>query len=186
MGRNTNLKLVEPEQPDISRALAIPGFMGLGQLEWLAWHAAQHERIVEVGSFMGRSTRALADNTPGLVFALDNWQGPWEMDLPMEIRRDLFDTFKTNLADHIAAGKVIAIKGDHALAPRGIQPDMVFIDGDHNMGSVVRDLTFWRQEITPGGLLCGDDYDFPSVSEALRMVLGKVEVTENIWSVYVG
>jgi predicted O-methyltransferase YrrM len=54
---------------NIARALATDGWMSEAELFWLATQAQQHRRIVELGSFLGRSTRALADHTPGIVYA---------------------------------------------------------------------------------------------------------------------
>jgi hypothetical protein len=168
---------------DISRALTIDGWMEPAHLEWLAEQASRHRRIVEVGSYQGRSTRVLADNTDGVVYALDNWKGPWEADISTELRGQLFSIFQENLKDHIASGKVIPIRCDHAFAPRGIRPDMVFIDGDHSYWSVHRDVTFWKSEIVPGGLMSGDDWDCLQIRHVVRELLGEPEVTRAIWSV---
>lgn len=179
MGRDTSCV------GDIDRALTIPGWMDEDELAWLARAASEHRRIVEVGSFLGRSTRALADNTAGVVYALDNWLGPMEVDMSTDERKLLESRFRAHLADHLATGKVIAIKGDHALPPRGIGPDMVFIDGDHSMEAAAHDIGYWAAELAPGGLLCGHDYDHPPVREAVHALFGEVAVTNKIWSVNV-
>jgi hypothetical protein len=59
----------------LANALAIDGWMSEREVAWLAHMAAQHHRIVELGSWKGRSTRALGDNTPGTVWAVDTWAG---------------------------------------------------------------------------------------------------------------
>src|SRR5947199_8512111 len=61
---------------DISKALSIQGWMSEPELNWLAETAQTAKVIVEVGSHVGRSTRALADNTQGTLIAVDDWYGP--------------------------------------------------------------------------------------------------------------
>lgn len=171
------------------RASQIEGWMLEVSLEWLGEQARLHHRIVEVGSYLGRSTRALADNLPpgGVVFAFDSWHGPWEIDMPTEVRSGLFGRFCENLADHIVCGRVVPIKGDHRLPPFGLHPDMVFIDGDHSLPYVAQDISFWRTQLPLGGLLCGDDWDYPPVETTVKALLGEPQVTSDgrIWSIYV-
>ena len=50
---------------DISRAKSVEGWMAEAELTWLACQAQTAKVIVEVGSHVGRSTRALADHTTG-------------------------------------------------------------------------------------------------------------------------
>ena len=159
--------------------------MDVHRLLWLATQAQTHRRIVEVGSFMGQSTRALADNTEGMVFAFDNWQGPWDVEMTTEERQAIRSTFETNLAEHLASGKVVMLTGDHRRPPTGLHPDMVFIDGDHAYESVLLDVSFWRAQLTPGGLLCGDDWDHVPVHSAILQLMSQPMVYENLWSVYV-
>ena len=63
---------------DISRALAVDGWMTELELTYLAETASKSTLIVEVGSWMGRSTCALAATTKGLLFAVDTWKGSEE------------------------------------------------------------------------------------------------------------
>lgn len=45
--------------------------------------------------------------------------------------------------------------------------DLVFVDGDHQETAVLADLNFWWSKVANGGLLCGDDYDWPGVAAAV-------------------
>jgi hypothetical protein len=195
----------------IDRALQINGWMEPVELGWLAEQAQLHSRIVEIGSFMGRSTRALADNTAGWVVAFDSWRGPRDVfvysESPFELGErqvkagepvsiydlvgpaggeKLFATFKENLADLLAAGKVRILQGDHSdesIIPveflQGTdaeKPDMVFIDGDHNYENCKRDILIWRSRLAEGGLLCGHDIDWDGVLDAVQELVPKWEV----------
>src|SRR5262245_4650710 len=106
---------------NIERALQIPGFMRRPALEWLATQAQTHNVIVELGSYCGRSTRALADNTPGVVYAIDDWKGVrkdfWGQPVAPDLQeqgRNSFGIFHDNLGDLIVSGKVGIIHADHS------------------------------------------------------------------------
>ncbi len=156
----------------LAHFMEIPGLMQLEELQWLVEQARAHERIVEIGSYLGRSTRALAENTPGNVWAVDDWKGPREIQ--WKNSEDLEAKFRVNLRDLIESGKVFPIHADHG-QPNGllsdVRPDMVFIDGDHAYESVIRDIEIWKARILPGGLLCGHDFDWPAVRKAVDELL---------------
>src|SRR5678810_424468 len=97
---------------DISTAQLIDGWMSLPELLWLARRAQECNIIVEFGCYHGRSTRALADNTNGIIYAVDPWDGKYYKDdgSNLNIHNDCFELFERNLKHHIASGKVIPIK----------------------------------------------------------------------------
>jgi hypothetical protein len=105
---------------DTTRAQAIKGWMRTNELDWLATRAADARMIVEVGCWQGRSTRALADHSAGIVYAIDPWAGDYfnEDNSLHKIRTNVYDLFAANLADHIASGKVVPIKEAGAAAMR--------------------------------------------------------------------
>lgn len=133
--------------------------MSAAELAWLAEAARAHEAIFEIGSYEGRSTKALAMATSGVVCAIDN--GP----------DDQFMRFARNLAVEIATNKVVPMRQGsiEAAATLGLA-SMIFIDGDHTGDGVATDIATWRPHLTRGGLLCGHDYGstkWPGVSEVV-------------------
>ena len=200
-GAKSNLKL--------TKALDTPGYMAPRELAWLAAEAKQHDLIVEFGSFLGRSTRVLADNTAGKVYAMDDWQtgikphwGP-EVVLTENFEENLYRGFCLHLQEHIDSGKVIPIRINHAkinllndslafhreafVFPaellNGSKPDMIFIDGDHHYEPVKRDIVNGLAMLRSGGLLCGHDYDWKTVKQAVDELLPAATVVPgtSIW-----
>ncbi len=169
---------------DISKALKIEGWMEKPELEWLARTASSHKIIVEIGSYKGRSTRALTDNTDGLVIAIDNFFGPPEIELAN--RDTIYDQFVSNMA---GVNNLAVIKADHRDLPNPeFVPDMVFIDGSHDYESVKADILYWLPRIAPGGILSGHDYGWcPGVEQAVNELLPHKQVAPatSIWFVTV-
>jgi len=46
--------------------------------------------------------------------------------------------------------------------------DLIYIDGDHTFEGVSSDLSVWFSKIRPGGVFCGDDYDWDGVKRAVN------------------
>lgn len=156
------------------------------ELEWLAWQAEAHRAIVEIGSYMGRSTRALADNTDGIVVAIDDFHGPREIEL---LGRDhIFRKFTENTA---GLGNLVVVKENHRTikAKPGFIPDMVFIDGSHEYADVKADIDYWTPLVKQGGLVCGHDFNFfIGVNRAVREAFPDVQIAPNtsIWWQVIG
>jgi predicted O-methyltransferase YrrM len=167
----------------IEKALSIQGWMERPEIIWLAEQASKHKVIAEIGSYMGRSTRALADNTSGIVYAIDDFQGPREIEVA---NRDLiFDQFLSNMAGF--EGRLNVIRANHRELPAiDFRPDMVFIDGAHEYEGVKADIDFWLPRMAPKGLICGHDYQwFEGVRQAVHEVFPNFRVADgtSIWYV---
>jgi SAM-dependent methyltransferase len=163
---------------NIARALAIDGWMPEPELRWLAQLAQSARTIIEIGSWKGRSTRALADNAAaavpgaqGAVYAVDHWQGQLfdpTAGPSVEIARHgsdaVFGEFLRNVGDLINANRLAVMRmpssaAANRLAERAVVADMVFIDGDHQYDGCKADVLAYRRLLRPGGLLCGHDYN---------------------------
>jgi predicted O-methyltransferase YrrM len=167
----------------LEKAMQIDGWMKPAELDWLRIQASQHNHILEIGSYLGRSTRVLGDNTPGKVIAVDDWYGPRDVNLTDRAR--IYDTFHANLKDLIESGKVVPFRTDlnHFQWNGHGTPDMIFIDGDHAYESVARDIRTMLPLLANGGLLCGHDYNWPSVAQAVKELVPSARQVPNtaIW-----
>lgn len=170
---------------DISKAQTIVGWMTEGELLWLAERAVESNYIVEFGSYHGRSTRALGDNCiNGRVWAVDPWDGKYPSQSGekfQEINTYCYPQFCRNLSDLISNGRVVPYRGFSYSFHLPYQVDMVFIDGDHRYETVKKDIDKALDLLRTGGLVCGHDYNWPSVKQAVDEKLGKVEECESIW-----
>jgi predicted O-methyltransferase YrrM len=175
---------------DTARALAITdGWMEPGELEWLAEHASRAQAIVEVGSWCGRSTMALACHTQGTIFAVDTWlgseehQGVFQNNPPDHV----FKKFQENFWDHICVGRVIPVRlpsiaAASLFAGLGARFDMVFIDAAHDYDNIHADISAWLPLVRPNGLICGHDMGYPPIVRAVGELVGIVSTHHSIWS----
>ena len=173
---------------DISVAQLIKGWMELPELLWLAERAQESRIIIEYGCYHGRSTRALADNTSGKVYAVDPWDGKYYLDNGSlaDFHTDCYEHFLKNLEQHIKTGKVIPVREfSWAFKPPELA-DLIFIDGDHRYESVIDDIKCAFRYIKPGGIVAGHDYgraDWPGVRKAVDEMFPEIEQIDTIWSV---
>jgi len=176
-------------QVDIFQALLIRGWMSERELTWLANVAKYCNVIVEFGSYCGRSARAMADNTNGIVYAVDPWNGDYPgkfTDSMADINTFVMPEFVQNLADHISDKKVFAVRtwAECFNLPIGVKADFVFIDGDHRYKEVIKDIKKAKSLLRPGGMLAGHDYihdGYPDVKRAVNDELSEVNVEDTIW-----
>jgi predicted O-methyltransferase YrrM len=172
---------------DLGRAKQIDGWMSDSELEFLARVARDSNITVEFGSYKGRSTRAMADNTKGIIYAVDPWDGKYFRDdgsFAHLFSPDNFSSFFANLSDHIRTRRVIPYCA-HSRDFRISDPvDFVFIDGDHRYNSVISDIQI-AQQLVKKGVIAGHDYthtDWPGVKRAVDELLpDKFKLVDSIW-----
>lgn len=174
---------------NISRALEIDGWMTEKELTWLAEQASTHQAILEIGSYKGRSTRAMADNLmpEGSIVCIDPWDfspADW-MDPVTWTKAELqpltpaqsIKLFVDNLQPHISSGQVFPSRGTSESVLTASNFDLIFIDARHDYVSVQHDIRKWRQKMNPGGILSGHDYSpdshyWPGVKRAVDEAFG--------------
>jgi len=134
--------------------------------------------IVEVGSFLGASSRHFANalaqgGLDGVVVCVDTWLAEevlwgvaeWRAALRFEHGRPqvynvwLANALASGLQDYLCPLSMDSTNGARYLASKGMSADMVYIDGCHMEGDVYRDLAiYWERVLRPGGVMLIDDY----------------------------
>lgn len=171
----------------IENAKAIQGWMSDEELRWLAHEASKAKTIVEFGCHRGRSTRALADNTSGTIYAVDPWVSENIIIINGKLfPTDVYDIFAENLADHIERGRVIPCKYlSDEFSRVWDAADLVFIDGNHEYSQVKKDIKRAQHIARKGGIVAGHDYteqaNCPGVKQAVDEAFPKIQQSDSIW-----
>jgi hypothetical protein len=118
-------------------------------------------RMLEVGSFEGRSATWFLDNIlthpDARIVCVDTFGGSPEhrgLDLT-----DLESRFDRNMARH--AGRFTKLKGSSHAILRTLEPasfDIAYIDGSHEAADVLMDAVLVWDLLKPGSIMMFDDY----------------------------
>jgi SAM-dependent methyltransferase len=161
----------------------VEGWLSEAQARRL-WHAAARVsspgRIVEVGSFRGRSTIVLASaSADGVeVIAIDphagSDRGPQEVAADAERGGRDFAAFHANLRragieDRVRHMRVVSLD---ALGAIGGGVDLLYVDGVHRYRLARDDLKQWGSRVEPGGtMLVHDSFNAVGVTLALLRLM---------------
>lgn len=148
-------------------------------------------RIVEVGSWVGRTAIAMAD-AGAEVTCVDPWReyGNYADVLSAAYAQygseHVYNTFLRNIGTrkdrsiHPVRKTSLA-----AAAAMKEQVDMVFIDANHEYEFVKQDIEAWLPHVRPGGIIAGHDYGFamfPGVKQAVdELFPAGVSVLGTVW-----
>lgn len=150
--------------------------------------------IVEVGSWKGLSAHQMSLAAPPttLIFCVDHWLGSEEHQpggsafLPG--LDHLYQTFLNNCRHRGLAGRIIPVRSDSLAAAERFpgKADMIYIDAAHDTKSVYADIKAWTPVLTEDGVLCGDDWSWPTVRKAVEQFAAETGLTiyseGNFWS----
>ena len=142
-------------------------------------------RIVEIGSFRGRSTIVLARAAPAdaEVVAIDPHLGSDRGPQEIAARPGLGDAdhaaFRANLERAGVAGRVRHVRAlsSEALDAVDGEVDLLFVDGAHRYGPARDDLLRWGARVRAGGVLLVHDA-FSSIGVTLALLRGVVFARE--------
>ncbi len=137
--------------------------------------------VVEVGSWEGRSTIALAAAvTPDVVHAVDTWQGSTgEISEQLAAERDVFATFTENTAGlNVEAHRM---DWRDYFAERQTPIRFAFIDALHTYDEVKAQIETIRPLLVKGGVICGDDNHHPPIQQAITDTLGDANLLATLW-----
>jgi predicted O-methyltransferase YrrM len=176
-----------PGQPSFDQVFValerVQGWMTRAQARRL-WRAAgrldSSGRIVEIGSYHGRSAIILASAAVrGVeVFAIDphvgNDRGPQQFDGAFEDGQHDHETFLRNLAEAGVASRVRHVRKPSQDATDDVPGliQVLYIDGAHRFRPARADIVRWGAKVSPGGtLLIHDSFSSIGVTLALLVTL---------------
>lgn len=168
----------------VRNALKIDGWMPEPDLLWLSEMAKDKTLILEIGSWKGRSSRALGDNCNGKVVCIDHWTGSVTDGYVIEDYTEVYSQFITNNLELILSGKIVPINLNSELAYKllsDIKFDMIFIDGAHDYTSVNKDISMWKNCLDFDGLISGHDILHEPVKQAVTEHFGSYKTAGDIW-----
>ena len=157
---------------------------------------------VELGVFRGQTFGWLLEHCPDLtVIGVDTWApGDPERDPPSEAKKtaeddgyrsyageDLEAAYQAvqSIAGHHHHRRAVVWRRDTVSAADWVDPasiDLVFHDADHPEAGPEAETHAWASRVRPGGIICGHDYDMPSVRAVIdRLVPGWRAMADSVW-----
>jgi predicted O-methyltransferase YrrM len=133
-------------------------------------------RVLEIGSYLGASTYALAAGLAargGTIWCVDTWENQTMPEGP----RDTLPGFLENTARFRAMIRPVRKRSDELQAEDAQTPlDLIFIDGDHSYEAVRRDIERVQAWVAPEGVIAFHDAtSFPGVGRAVGELLATTE-----------
>ena len=140
-------------------------------------------RIVEIGVAYGYHAKHILSNNRGVDYVgIDPYVAGYdEKDLFVQDVARLFHSDPTEAMDRLFQGVSEGLEKDFGnrgsihreesvAASKKFEDSslpFVFVDGDHRYAAVLADLKAWWPKISHGGVLCGDDFQWPGVRRAV-------------------
>lgn len=173
----------------IPQSAKIPGH--LTPREGIALHDvakkyASAGTIVEIGSFLGKSSNYLTEaiSTSGHLYCVDTWQN----DAMPGGKQDNFEQFLNNMK--ACEGKFTPLRGDSSktVLTWKQQIDLLWIDGDHSYEGCASDIKNWFPFLKKSGWICLHDYRNPCGVEqaANELLIGKIDKYFFVDSIFFG
>lgn len=153
--------------------------------------------FIEIGSWKGRSAAYMAveiiNSSKDIEFyAVDTWNGSEEhLDInnpsyePLLKTPDgLYNHFIENISP--VESSVIAIRNTSIEASKLFKDnsvDYIMIDAAHDYENVLLDIKHWYPKLANGGIMSGDDLDWPGVTKAVKEFFGEdfINHQNKIW-----
>ena len=163
----------------------IPGWFNYAEsYDQIVHEIPDDGKILEIGSFLGRSTHYLATSLMNAnkenvkIYCVDTFHGSSE-HVNLQLPKDFFSMFKENLKFFIGREMVIPCQGrsdDKDILDKFSDEffDYIMIDGAHEHEAVMDDIENWWPKLKKDGLMFGDDYNLEAVSLAVDKSIQKI------------
>ena len=169
----------------------IDGWMSDAELNWIRQNVIGAKKILEIGSWKGRSTAAIREGMDhdAVLVCVDTWRGSDNEEIH-NIAKDISDPiwreFYTNHKKNIDNGKIVTMRMSskdalEKLEDNKEQFDCIFIDADHSYEACKADIEGSLKVLKNDGLLCGHDHDWSGVTKAVDEIGGVSTGIDSVW-----
>lgn len=155
----------------------------------------EYQVLVEIGVWKGHSISYLVNelkknnNDTAKVYAVDLWDETYKWENEPNLKNQvpyLYDIYTEVKKQNGVLDRITDLKGlswDMSENFEDNTIDFVFIDGDHEYESVIKDIESWLPKIKKGGIISGHDYDNPcGVKQAVTELIPEHELTnDGVW-----
>ena len=158
--------------------------------------ASSSSVLIEVGSWTGASTLHMVQEmkrreastipiTPPIVISVDTWLGSpefftlgntsWWEDMgfttrsgyPTAFPQYLYNIASAGMAQHVVPFPQTSLVAAKVMYAKGILADAIYIDASHEHLDCKTDMEAYWELLRVGGIMFGDDYDWPGVKRAV-------------------
>lgn len=143
----------------------LPKFVGLDRNDLIERVLPREARIAEVGVQRGRFARMIRTLCkPEMLYLIDCWKwlpGEYERDpanRPDEIREEEYAEAVEQFGSDPKATILRMMSDEAVLRFEDGALDAVYLDADHTLPGISRDIENWWPKVVSGGVLAGDDY----------------------------
>lgn len=168
------------------------GWLEDDEARWLSSQAYDKELVIEFGSWCGKSSLALA--AARRLVCVDTWIGtPNDVGNHSQLIDDGLSPISEWRSYTRHLPNIVGIVGNLRdpfvesllVASYKGKADMVFIDADHSVDAVTKDIWLAKGLLKKGGILCGHDYhhSHPGVVAAVSTLLPHRKIAAGtIWT----
>jgi predicted O-methyltransferase YrrM len=157
-------------------------------------NGVQNQLVLEIGCWLGLSAEFMLNLRQDLeLVTVDTFKGSAELKSDRQaqdiIKAGLYDQAVRNL--WLFKNRLTIVK-DHSgraipkLGKLGLKPDLVYIDGSHQYADALNDISL-SLACFPDAVICGDDYTWQNVRNALRQLqtTHKIKINDyrNFWMI---
>jgi len=142
--------------------------------------------IIEVGAWLGLSTLVMAEALvkeqlpDSCILTIDTWLGSLEHwrdeNNSLGLQNGfptLYPRFLSNVVNYGYTNKIMPLPMPSAIGARylahfKLKADLIFLDGSHDEKDVWDDLNGYIGLLADGGVICGDDFQWPGVAASVK------------------
>ncbi len=163
-------------------------------LNWLAAQLPAGARVVEIGSYKGKSAVAIASalDKPGQrLYCID----PFDLsntDIKKENRSNTLDSFVKNTnkygsrRTYIQEYSYIVAEKNRTARGEPFIINMLWIDGDHTSCGLIRDIKDWTPLLQKDGIIAFHDIGLQPVKKAIEIILPAIKNPIKVFGLLAG